>query len=79
MFGMPEAGLGMQVVGLVMMLAYVVIGIGGFVLVARGLLNLSERLAARRHRELDELRRRVASGTIESEEFEARRRRLAGR
>ena len=57
MYGMPEVD-GMTPFGLLMMLAYTLIGIGGFVLIARGLLSVVERLAARRSRDLDDLHRR---------------------
>ena len=66
MFGIPDAGGGMHPLGLVLLLAYAVIGIGGFVLIARSLMSLSERLAVKRERELEDLRRRVASGETET-------------
>ena len=59
-----EGGAGLPTFGLFVMFAYLAIGVGSFVLVTRALLSLSERLAAKRERELGDLRRRYAGGEL---------------
>ena len=74
---MREWMVAMPWLGQTLMLGYVVIGIGGFVLIAWGGLTLTERFVASRDRALNDLRRRYAGGEIDEQEYEARRRRLA--
>ena len=78
MYGpMAPGTMGMHFMGMVLMLVYLVVAVGGFALLAWAVLNLSERLVARRDRDLEELRRRYAGGELGEEEFQARRRELA--
>ena len=80
MYGpMSQGGMGMHLVGIALMLLYLIVAVGGFALLAWGALNLSERLVARRDRDLEELRRRYAGGELGEDEFQARQRELATR
>lgn len=78
MFGIPDLGASTPL-GMLMMLAYLAAGVGGFVLLAWGLMSIAERLIADRDRNLENLRRRYQAGEIDGREFEARRRQLAAR
>ena len=78
MFGIVDAG-GSVPLGVLIMLAYLAVGVGGFVLIACGLMSVTERLMASRDRDLEDLRRGYQAGEINGPEFEARRRRLAAR
>lgn len=69
----------MYAAGIALMILYLVLAVGGFALIAWSVLLLSERLTARRERDLEELRRRYAGGELGEREFQARRRELAAR
>jgi uncharacterized membrane protein len=80
MYGpMAPGAMGMHFMGMALMLLYLIVAGGGFALLAWAVLNLSERLVARRDRDLEELSRRYAGGELGEEEFQARRRELAAR
>ena len=78
LYGMPEVG-EMLPIGVLLMLVYAVVGVGGFLLIPWGLLRITERLTAHRDEALDDLRRRHAGGEIDDREFEVRHRQLAAR